>query len=432
MLSASYPGLNVEGGDPTLLVPRDAGQLVEHPYARAHHVNGLYPSGFSFTMPVCALYQPQVRPGNGLYVAVEDPTGCRKDLSMHFFQSGQGCIDFHYPAENMYRPANAFEVPGSLVWQVFDGDWYDAAQLYRAFVQAHAQWLPACGARGREDSPAWMREVPLYIMDWMPNDNPDADPVPISIRPAQEPARDDWYQKPIKLAKALKMPFGYHLYNWHWIPFNNDFPHYFPVKEGLQAGVDAMHQYGIYVMPYVNGRLWDTHDARGEDAHFTREALAHTSKSRDGQPDLEIYASHEPDGAPVELAAMCPQSALWRKTLADIARELFETYQMDAIYIDQVAAAPVNLCCDPTHDHLPGGGDWWVKAYRLLMERLRLEKPAHCGFTTECNAEVYADGFDGFLTWVWIRSDMVPLFPTVYAGHIAMLGRNTNGYKKAD
>jgi len=105
---------------------------------------------------------------------------------------------------------------------------------------------------------------------------------------------------------------------------------------------------------------------------------------------------------------------------------------MSAVYLDQIAAHRIMLCCAPHHNHAPGNGLWWVKEYRLLMEQLRKECPEGCGFTTESNAEVYADQMDGFLTWAWVDPDLVPFFPKVYAGHCAMFGRNTNGYKKVD
>jgi hypothetical protein len=129
---------------------------------------------------------------------------------------------------------------------------------------------------------------------------------------------------------------------------------------------------------------------------------------------------------------MCPSTHVWRETLAGIVRRLFREYKMSAVYIDQVAASPIPLCCAPHHNHQPGNGEWWVKSYRLLMARLKQECLPGCGFTTESNSEVYADSFDGFLTWAWVYPNMVPFFPKLYAGHIALLGRNTNGYKKVD
>lgn len=426
VLSATYPGTSFSGEGVTLFEPSHSGSLIRNACKKGYCASGAYPSGFQFTMPVFGAYSETV--GNGLYVAVHDRQAMRKQMRVQCFPNGQGTFEFEFPAIHMGIPATAFSLAGCLVWQRFHGDWYDMSQIYRAFAQTAPWFAP----HGRPDSPAWMRDVPLYIMDWMPNDNPDADPVPISIRPAQEPPRDAWVRKPIELADALGVPIGYHLYNWHWIPFNNDFPHYFPVKEGLREGVEALHCHQVHVMPYINGRLWDTHDRRGEDWRYSAEAAPATAKAENGSTYIESYASHEPDGRLAELAVMCPQSAVWRRELAAIVRRLANDYMMDAVYIDQVAAANANLCCDPTHAHVSGNGDWWVESYRLLMERLRAEAPEGFGFTTECNAEPYADQFDGFLTWVWIMPNLVPFFPAVYAGHIAMLGRNTNGYKKQD
>jgi len=39
---------------------------------------------------------------------------------------------------------------------------------------------------------------------------------------------------------------------------------------------------------------------------------------------------------------------------------------------------------------------------------------------------------DGYLTWSWINSSLVPIFPAIYAGYITTFGRNTNDYKVAD
>ena len=211
------------------------------------------------------------------------------------------------------------------------------------------------------------------------------------------------------------------LYNDYGLPTIFDFVSRFRSGE-MPLGIFDYTTFNTLTVsaPEIRG-LWDI------------AILPGTSRTaEDGSTYTESYASHEPDGRLAELAVMCPQSAIWRRELAAIVKRLANEYVMDAVYIDQVAAANANLCCDPTHSHPSGNGDWWVESYRLLMERLRSEAPEGFGFTTECNAEPYADQFDGFLTWVWIMPNLVPFFPAVYAGRIAMLGRNTNGYKKQD
>lgn len=430
VLSVSYPAVSFRSSaDPALFLPMDSGKVVYNACSREIRNPAVYPSGFNGVVPVYGVYDPEKRTGSGLYAAVHSAAPALKYMNAVCFRNGDGYFLFDMPAEGLGMPANSFRLDGALVVRVLDGDWYDMANIYRGFVLGYAEWLPPLG---RPDSPSWMRDVPMYIMDWMPNDNPDADPVPISIRPDGDPPRDNWYKKPIELAERLGMPIGYHLYNWHFIPFNNDYPYYFPVKEGLEHGVAEMHRHGIKVMPYINGLIADTRDTRGETFRFDRELRPGAVKGLDGGLQIETYASHEPDGSLCTLAEMCPASVQWRTKLAEIVRRLFHEYGMDAIYVDQVAAASQKLCCDPSHGHVPGNGAWWARSYRLLMQRLRQECPPGRGFTTESNADCYADVFDGYLTWAWVDTCLVPFFPRIYAGRIAMLGRNTNGYKKKD
>jgi|GEM_PF-3076826 len=430
VLSANYPEIRFANGENlSFFRPSSSGIVESNADRRQYRWNGIYLTGFEGVSPVLGVYDPKKSKNSGLYTAIHAPFGARTDMSAALFQDGSGRFSFEYAAENMGRPANAFSLNGSLVLKVLDGNWYDMAKIYGDYIESHAVWVRP---KGRPDSPQWMKDVPLYVMDWMPNDNPDADPVPVSIRPPIEPPRDNWYRKPSELADRLGLPIGYHLYNWHFIPFNNDYPYYFPVKEGLEEGVEELHRHGVHVMPYINGRIADIRDTRGENIRFDRDLASGATRSPDGSLNPETYASHEPDGELCKLAAMCPTAPAWRKLMAETVRRLFLEYHMDAVYIDQVSTARPNACCAPNHNHAPGGGTWWNEAYRLLMEQLRQEAPEGCGFTSESNSECYADMFDGFLTWAWVQPHMVPFFPKLYAGRITLLGRNTNGYKKRD
>lgn len=429
VLCVTYPGVNFRGGPVSVFLPEDSGRVFPNAGERQLRWDGSFPSGFRGVVPVLAAYDPALRRGSGVYAAIHAPEAARTDLTACAWPNGEGAFSFLYPAEAMGMPANSFSLPGSLTVSVLDGDWYDAALRYGAWLETHARRYPPLG---REDTPDWMKKLALFVMDWMPNDNPDADPTPVSVRPDTEPDRGNWVTAPAKLADRLGLPIGYHLYNWHFIPFNNDYPRYFPVKEGLEAGVKELKRHGVHVFPYVNARIADTRDARGESERFERDYLGGATKNLEGEPDLETYASHEPDGSLCTLAAVCPTWPAWRRTLREIVWRLREEYGTSGVYLDQIAAARQNLCCDRSHPHLPGNGAWWTEAYRNLMEELRESAGEGFGFMTESNAENYADCMDGFLTWAWIKPDLVPFFPRLYAGRVLLLGRNTNGYKKSD
>lgn len=162
-------------------------------------------------------------------------------------------------------------------------------------------------------------------------------------------------------------PSAVHLYDWHKIPFDNDYPHYFPVKDELADALKTLRAAGIKIMPYINGRLWDTKDRQNEDWQFSKIAYPNCTKDRHGKPFIETYSSKEIDGTKVELSIMCPSTAVWQEKQKEIVGKLFNELDMDAVYIDQIGAAKANPCADKNHPHPAGGGTWWVA---------RLQQPA--------------------------------------------------------
>ncbi len=395
-------------------------------------VFGAYPCGLGSTMACYAIYPHGG--GEGVYYGIHDGVGSYKDF--HAASDGYGMmrINCKFCAPNLYVPANGFCLPGKAVWQQINGDWYDAVEIYREFVEAEADWVPEAGENGRESTPEWMRDIPFWIMDWMPNENPDHEPIPPYVRPEIESDDpDSWYKTAIALRKALDVPIGIHLYNWHGNPFDNDYPHYFPTKNAFVPGLKAMQAAGIRVMPYVNALIWDNKDKGGEDYQFTAIAKPGTVKDEDGQPPRLTYDSKEPDGSPAVLSPMCPSSPIWRRKLQEIVSRLFTEYGVDAIYLDQIAAHTPRQCTDVSHGHPIGGGNWWKEAYRELLRQLRQVMPEGKGFTSEGNAEVYASELDGFLGWAWVTvENYVPAFMRVYGGKAFCFGRNVNSYSKKD
>ena len=244
---------------------------------------------------------------------------------------------------------------------------------------------------------------------------------------------DAWYERAIRLQKELGAPIGYHLYNWHMIPFNNDFPHFFPAQEEAYEGVRKLTENNVHVMPYINGRLWDMKDRLDEDYLFSKVAKKWTAKSpHDGTIFTESYESKERNGETVQLATMCPSSGVWKNQISGVLDKLVNDLKVPAIYIDQIAAAPPQPCADREHNHLPGGGSWWVESYEKMLTRFQSEIGDDVAITTECNAEPFMKEMDGFLSWLWVQTNDVPAFSRVYSGLVVFFGRNSNGKKKSD
>jgi len=403
-----FPQLDLAdlGDSAAVLFPRGPGEVQRGLWHRDFQYRGNYPDGWC-CLPFMAAYRESESP-TGLYVGIHDPWGSTKRLLVKSTAATALVrLAFDVPAQNLTQPSNDVALDGEAVWQLLRGDWYDAAMLYRAWARRQARWWPRLTDDGRRDTPLWMRELSAWVM---------TGGAPKECVPAVKRFREE-----------LGIPLGFHWYNWHQIPFDNDYPHYFPAKAGFGAGVAELQQAGVFVMPYINGRLWDSHDRGADDHEFSRLALAAAAKQEDGKPYLETYGSKETNGQPVRLGVMCPTTRLWQKKVRDIVLRLQRDEGTRGVYIDQIAAAAPALCMDPRHGHPLGGGHWWTTGYWDLLEAIRRDMPPECMLTTECNAEPYVRWFDGYLTWHWQFDGQVPVFPAIYGGTIQMFGRAYRG-----
>ncbi len=401
VLSVRFPQLKIRelGKNGSVFFPRAPGEVQPGLWRRPFEFNKLYPDAWA-SMQYLAAYNETKK--SGLYVACHDPAGQPKWITVKSSPSEQTVdLRFEHPAADQTRGGNDYSTQGEVVWQLFAGDWFDATQIYRNWVHQDTPWFIGPGPEGREDTSRWMRELPGWLKISRPQDIP----------------------KVKEILETIGVPLGVHWYCWHQIPFDNDYPHYFPPQEQFVEGVRELQEAGARVMPYINGRLWDTRDRGGEDYQFSRHAKSAATIDAKGELYIEKYGANEEDGSPVKFAVMCPASRLWQKRLGDIIGELFDRYQVDAVYVDQVAAMPPKLCMDPAHGHTLGGGGWWNQGYWKMFQKIRAKMPPDRVLTAECNAEPFAHVFDGFLSWQWQYENQVPAFQAVYAGAIQCFGR---------
>jgi len=387
-LTLSLARLGPSGVDDHVLYPKVSGGLARNPAASLSPYSGRYPSGWT-TFQFIAFYDEQ----GGLYAGCHDPRAWTKEISVQPKKGGiEASMLWH--AEDATRPGNGFVQSGSTVIQLLDGDWFDAAMVYRAWLEENALWWPK---GDREDTPAWMKEIAIWVN--------------------ASGSTQDCVPRVKRFAEYMGVPTGLHWYNWHEIPFDVNYPHYFPAKPGFAEGVAELQRAGVRVMPYINGRLWDV---AAED--FETKALPWAAKSRDAPNYVEVY------GSGAELAPMCPTTALWRDTVkALVLRLCGPQCNVDGVYIDQVAAAAPALCYHPSHGHKLGGGDWWtVGGYWPFLIDLRKELHALNGekmITTESTAESFARFFDGYLTWNFWYGNQVPVIAALYGGQLQLFGR---------
>ena len=387
--------------------PYASGIVTENPCGKKLRWKGQYPSGWNCSMEWTAIYDETKN--TGLYIAMHDSGGSVKYISIDADSTVNSLsIRYEHPLPLDETVKDVEHNAG--VWRTFRGDWFDAALIYRKWMYNNAQWYPRqkIDSNGRSDTPQWMKELSVWATC---SDAPQK--MPETMR---------------KFTDALGIPTAVHWYNWHQIPFDNDYPHYFPAKDGFKEAVAEIQKKGdCYVMPYINGRLWDTKDKGYEDFQFSSVALPGATKKEDGKPFVETYGSKESNGTNVELAVMCPSTDIWKNKVAEIIFRLTKDCDVAGVYVDQVAAAKPELCFDKSHGHPLAGGSWWNSEYWKMFESIRKELPAEKMLTSECNAETFINVFDGHLTWHFQYQDQVPAFAAVYGGMLQMFGRSYRG-----
>jgi len=397
--------LGDEASDDVFVGALSAGVMWRNPYETLQGIGGaLYPNGW-IDIPLLILYDE----AGGLVMMAQDPFGSQKYVEAAG-DAGRRAVRtaFRWPAPDHTIAGNDFAPPGRVEIAPLGAgqDWYDAAMIYRAWAEAEAGWWPQRGKAGRPDTPEWMRDMPVWALGGG--------------------AASECVQAVKAFREYMGVPCAFHWYSWHQIPFDVNYPHYFPVKPGFAEGVRELQAAGVRVMPYINGRLWDT----GND-DFPDLAFPAAAKKRDGSNYIEEY------GSGAKLAPMCPTTRLWQETVQGIVKRLVgPEYNVDGVYIDQVAAAAPAPCYDKSHGHPLGGGHWWTTAgYWPMLQKLRedlaREFPGKM-LTTECTAEPYLHCFDGYLSWHWQENNAVPLFPAIYGDKIRLFSRAYNAAGDVD
>ncbi len=414
---AEYPRLTMNTDDhTTLLSPYGSGEIRRHLSSAAAHASLNYP-GFGASLQCGAVYNTKM--GCGIYYGVHDPAPAYKvcNFDKQLFKQTIS-FGFTYPFELIDKAGNSSSLAGKAVWQLFDGDWYDACMIYKDFVEREANWLPETDENGPIHTAEWMKTCSHWWRSML--DDPCIEP---------EKTRD-WFEETLKAHEDLGVPSANHVYHWHQTMFDNEYPHFFPAKREFIRKAPLLQQAGIKLVPYINSRCWDDLDGGADDWEFTSKALPGTSKDLDGNTFVELSPFNKPNGGPkVRLAVMCPSSIVWQDTQCELVDKVYNELGMDGVYLDQIAAAKPNLCADPHHNHAAGGGSWWIDNYNQMVSRMKTHGPETGAFVTECTGEAYMKTIEALLSWAWVRNSQVPAFSAVYGGKVALVGRDYNSLK---
>lgn len=340
----------------------------------------------------------------GLYASCDDVDGYLK-RAVVVVDTLSTC----YMMENLL-PAGAdeYEIPYASVIGSFEGDWMDAAQIYRQWG-TRQEWCRDSRMRGSLTD-SWAADTDIWVWNRGESDNVLAEAVDLQ----------DF------LGDSIRVSVLWHW--WHHCLYDDTFPEYLPPREGTDKFRDAVRkakERGINALVYMNSYQW------GSSAEsWTREgAEPYKALSYDGGDYSKVYnvfTGHS-------LTPMCLATEFWRDKYASIAAEAVNDLGVSGIYMDQLCNS--FACWNPAHGHGAGGGNYWIEGASELIDEIR-------GRTVGGNVVIGGEGhseklfpkMDLALTLQasWERYKytpnltIIPLFEAVYHDYAATFGSYTS------
>lgn len=314
--------------------------------------------------------------------------------------------------------------------QGFQGDWYEAAEIYRAW-SLQQPWASTPLAE-RKDLPAWLADAPLHIVMRIQG---EVDAGPTHTHPEFTP-----FENAVPLLERVADRLGGSLVpvimSWErpgpWV-----YPDCFPPAggaESLRAFTGAARERGWHVGTYCNGTRWVTAHKwsgyRGEASFEEQDGAATICRRADESPWVSPWDHVWRPSYTGCLGAHRTKQLLWA-----YARTLRE-YGLDWIQIlDQNVGCSTFPCYSQQHGHPPAPGGWMTREMEDLLADLRAraghdEWHGAWSVETPCS-EYFLQSFVICDIRPDFRTSFVPLYYYLYHDYImtqSMFGAAPNPY----
>ncbi|MCF7839027.1 MAG: DUF6259 domain-containing protein, partial [Candidatus Marinimicrobia bacterium] len=339
-------------------------------------------------------YRAYYQDGAGLYLGAHDPGLAPVGTLVRNSGVADG-LEFSYlhPTEYMGQPGAGLSLTGSIVLGTFAGDWFDAAQLYRAWLQ-HQDWFPADPLHAREDVPEWAKQAV------------------VSLRSSGEGAA--------RLHADLGYPpsVNWYYHAWSARDAERDETHPtakfqnapdFPTPPGFERRLEAPRREGIKTGVYTINNWWD-YTARSWVEDGAREAVVHMLGY-----DSPMF--HNPRG----MGIICQATETWMRKQGEVGAQT-AAIGADGTYLDLGGGARMPfLCFARNHGHPPGGGAFMTTSKRAALRQLR-----ESARTVNPEFILITEGSEGYFLTVkdgWINfANSTPVSSALYYDYLRPLG----------
>lgn len=341
---------------------------------------------------------------DAVYFASMDPSARAKDFVV---EPDSALSMVHYP-ENMGVAGSDYPDYYAMAFGVYRGGWLEAAQRYRRWA-IQQKWARKLSARS--DLPDLIKNVGAWVRESWIWDRAEGSPHEMNA--------------PLLDAQTkMNFPMAVHWHNWHQVPFDNLYPHFFPPRSGFKERVKELVDHGVLVLPYINGLSVDLNIPDFE------KYAPYAMRDEAGGYRMHVYGENAG-----RLLSMCPTQRFWRDTVVNLAETLFGTYGVNGVYLDQISGMHQELCFNKDHGHPLGGGKYWVEANEELLRQVRAA--AHSNgrngvVASETADEAFLHLVDAHLLWPVVTDWEIPMLQVVYSGYAIFFGSPWNNFSSSD
>ena len=330
---------------------------------------------------------------NGLYFSSQDTTSSVKSITFSIAPRNVECSAVCLVPDK--DDTDVFSPGYDVVVGSFDGNWEDAAGIYREWALDQKFCRESRFHNGK--TPEWLEKTAFWVWNRGRSSN--------VLKEAED------------FQARIGLPVSAYWHWWHGCPYDEGFPEYVPPKEGREPFIKAVehaHQQGVHCLVYMNSYQWGDSTESWE----TEGAEAYAARKEDGSTHRHVYQKFSGNG----LTPMCMATKFWRDKYSSLCDTVVNHYHVDGVYMDQACS---NLVCyDPDHGHTLGGGNYWWDGFGKLTSQIRdvFDAGADAMLAGEGSAEDWIPLLDDFLTLEPSReryqgvgnTEPIPLYQAVY------------------
>lgn len=360
------------GGSARILWPAMEGVLVEDVKLRQNswlqYQEPGYPSkGWEgiYPGPCPTQFMAYYKDGGGLYFGAHDTNGHVKSIE---FMEADGGIRLQYRLFPGGAGQGRYAMDYPMALGVFEGDWCDAAEIYRRWYEQSRARKPVKLIEN-DRLPDWYAESPV-IVTYPVRGTKDTG----NMEPNEYYPYTNGLPHLVKLARNFDSKVMALLMHWEgsapWAP-----PYVWPPYGGadnFMAFKDQLHEQGHLLGVYCSGIGWTNESildpAYNRTEQFERERL---SSIMCASPEGEARQSLICNGTQRWGYDMCPTNAFVAQTVGREVTQIIDSGVDYIQYFDQNLGGLSYFCYSKHHGHPPAPGKWQTEAMIRLYLQLR-------------------------------------------------------------